>query len=202
LSEIVKSEPEKSAAVERLSGEELEAYSQHVRSGKPELASQAAARLYGLYLQGVKCEDMVKLNPALTLGCIVQAKVRYNWDQRKDAYVADLMTTTGDIVRQTAAETVQLMGLMLAVASKRHGEKLKKYLASGNEAELGEFDIKTIKQLKDVVEMLVKITGADRKQEVKLTGTVVHEDGPVKAANSFTPDEADQIRKVLAARNR
>lgn len=194
-------EENRERALARLSPDERSVYDRFVRAGRHEISADFAARLYGLYLQGVSCDDIARLNSAVDLATILAARVRYLWDERKDAYVADLMCVTGDVVRKTAAETVQLLGLMMAVATKRHGDAFKKYLATGDESVLGEFDIKTIKQMKDAVEMLMKVTGADRKQEVKLTGGVLHEDGPQRTANArasrITAEEADEIRRLL-----
>lgn len=196
---------ESNPALDRLSPDERSVYERFSRSGRPELAAVAAARLYGLYLQGVSCEDISKLNPAIDLATVLAARVRYRWDERKDQHVADLMATTQDVVRQAAGEIVQLLALSISVANKRHGEKFKRYLATGDETELGDFDIKTLKGMKDVVEMLMKVTGADRKSELKLSGQVVHEDGPERTANllssgRITPEQADKIRALLEAK--
>ena len=182
-------------ALDRLSVDERSIYDRFVHIGGRELSADAAARLYGLYLQGVSCEDISRLNPAVDLATVLAARVRYNWDERKDVYVGDLMAYAGDAVRQTAAETVQLLGLMVAAASKKHGDALKRYLATGDESVLGEFDIKTIRQFRDVVEMMVRITGGDSKRQVVIARSIQPE-APVLSVQGrrLSPEEADSIR--------
>lgn len=192
-------------ALERLSAPDRKVYQEYVDSGKPGLAVSYGARLYELWLQGSTVEQIVELNPGLSKGVVLKARVDGLWDERREAYLAELMSTAQDRVRLVALESVNFMGLLLAVANKQHGEKLKRYLQTGDPKELGNFDIKSIKQYKEVIEMLTKITGQDKKPASPGTVAVSvtpsgNGDTPATVSVRWTPEQADQIRAIMEAK--
>jgi hypothetical protein len=115
------------------------------------------------------------------------------------------MSNAQDRVKLIALESVNFMGLLLAVANKQHGEKLKAYLQSGDPKDLGGFDIQTITQYQKVIEMLTKITGQDKKaaQPGSVSVSVAPDGkGGITASARWSPEEADAIRAVLEKKNK
>lgn len=194
-------------ALERLSAPDRKVYQDYIDSGKPGLAAAYSARLYELWLQGSTLEQILELNPGLNKGVVLRARVEGLWDERRETYLADLMSNAQDRVKLVALESVNFMGLLLAVANKQHGEKLRRYLQTGDPKELGAFDIQSIKQYKEVIEMLTKITGQDKKPSAPGGSVSVSvtpgadPGGPSTVSVRWTPEQADQIRAVLEAKD-
>jgi hypothetical protein len=198
-------------ALERCNIDEQIAYDKFTRSGRASVAADYNQRLYELYLRGLSCEAISLLNPGLSLGAVVKARVDGQWDSRRDQYTADLLTESNALLRQTAAESLQFLSLVLAVAHREHGEKLKKYLASGKPEDLGDFRIANFGGYKQIIETIARLVGADQKKTVDhrhklvgVPGTVseVEEEsggGGILGAVSgrLTPRQADAMRAAM-----
>lgn len=129
------------------------------------ISPSTAGKMFELYLVGHSCSEIRKLNPAYTLGQIVHAKVTYNWDQQREEHINEIVSTARSRVQQSELESVGLMCDMLAAARKMHGDKYKKYLQSGDEKDLaGAMEVYSFRQFKEILEMLLKITGQDVKR--------------------------------------
>lgn len=183
-------------ALTHLTPDELAVYEKYRASGKPPLSVKLSTSLYELWLQGVSMDEMVELNKGLSLGAIIQCRIENRWDERRGAYVAQLMVEAQDRMRMIALESANFIGVLLAVAQKRHGSALKKYLQTGDEAHLTGFDIQSIQQYKAVIETLAKITGQDSKRDVKVSGEVKVDAGGT-VPSSITPEQAAAILKLL-----
>lgn len=185
-----------------LSQGELFAYEYWAKVNQPSLAASLNAQLFTLFLNGKTCEEIRRLNMALTLGQIVAARVEGDWDARRDEHLDRLLTETSKRAEQATLETVEFVCDMLAVASREHGEKFRRYLQTGSQADLGEFKIDSIFNLKQTIEILQKLTGADRvaKTEVKNTGEIVHRhEGQILPSKAPTSEEAANVLKNLKA---
>ncbi len=166
--------------VERLSPEERKAYKLYVQKNDPPLSPSVQAQLFSLYLNGTSCEEIAKLNPNFSLGMIVRARVEGLWDERRDAHLESLFSGVRERVQQVQMESVVFTSDLLSSANKMFGDKLKKYLQTGDERELGALRIDSLKQYRDAVDLLMKLTGQDKKIEVTgQTKTVVEFTGPV-----------------------
>lgn len=188
-------------ALTRLSPDEHIELDRYRRSGKPALAPVASTELYLIWMQGATCEELAKLNPGLSLGCILMARIDHRWDERRDAYLAERFSTANDRLKQIGAESLNFLGLTLAVAHKQQGEKMMKYLKTGNPDDLGTFHITGIMQYKQVIETIARLTGADRKVVVKEANgqpassqpeTII---APIEHRR-LTPEQADALRRA------
>lgn len=160
-------------ALDNLTVEERAAYDVYLASGRPSLSLEVSLKLYELFLHGESCQQIAKLNPGFNLGMIVRARVEHLWDDRKDAYVAQLYSDAGATLRQTAMESVRFLHLALAATHKRHGEAFAKFLQTGDPDDLPpNFKIDKVFDYLRLVESLMKITGQDQKKEVKHSGSV------------------------------
>jgi hypothetical protein len=188
-------------ALTRLTPDEHVELDRYRRSGKHPLAPVASTELYLIWMQGATCEELAKLNPGLSLGCILMARIDHRWDDRRDAYLAERFATANDRLKQIGAESLNFLGLTLAVAHKQQGEKMMKYLKTGDPSDLGVFNVTSIGQYKQVIETIARLTGADRKVIVKEANgqpastppeTII---APVEHRR-LTPEQADALRRA------
>ena len=110
------------------------------------------------------------------------------------------------IVKTAQLETTKLMSNMLLAASKQHGDKLKKYIQSGDEKDLGRgvvLNIVSLQSLLKLTEGLLKITGQDRQSKVKVSTTNTQNvNVNVTGAGDLTPDDAAKILEIMSAAKR
>jgi len=140
------------------------------------LAPSTQAQLYTLFLNGRTLSEIRQLNPQFGLGQIVDAAVNGNWYQEKLDYQANLLKAARERLQQIGSESVSFLADSLAAAHKQHGQALLRYLQSGNEADLGAFGIGSIRQYKEVLELLLKATGQEKNSTTNLNikGVVEH----------------------------
>jgi len=182
--ELTKREQAQKEAFLKLDDREVFAYNYYLECNQAPLSPSLSAQLFELFLTGKSCEEIRRLNPAIGLGQIVAARLKGEWDLRRDEYANSLLDKTMDRVKQSTLESALLVCDMLSVANKEHGEALRKYLQSGDVKELPPFRINSMQSFKYAVEVLQKLSGQDRQQQVKVSGTVNHE---VAEAEDTTP---------------
>lgn len=203
--ELIKESREK--ALEKLTADEHIALSRHEQANKPCLSPDFSAKLYSLFLRGLSCSDIVGINPGLTLGQVIKARVDGDWDQKREEYLTELLVSSNEKLQQTAAESLDFLSLLLAVCHKQQGEKLKKYLATGNSDELGGLQITNMKGYAQVIETLARLIGADQKKTVThkfIKGADGNNEGEsgnglmsALGTTKLSPQKADQIRKIM-----
>jgi hypothetical protein len=167
---------------------------------KPPLAPSLNAKLFQLFLQGKGTEEIRRLNPQLGLGEIVAARIEGRWDERREEHLDALLSNTSLRVQQVTLETADFVCDILAVANREHGDRLRRYLQSGDETELGDFRVTTLAGFKTAIEMLQKLTGQDRQTSSKISvvGEVVHRpDSILSVARPPTSAEATSALKLL-----
>jgi len=184
-------------AIERvkplLADRELGAYNNWCSSQLPALAPSLNAKLFQLFVNGKSCEEIRRLNLNLTLGQIVHARIEGDWDRRRTEHLEHLLTQTTARIQQVTVETADFVADLLAVANREHGDKLRRYLQSGDPNDLGDFKIDNIPQLKQAIEVLQKLTGQERQSAIHLSGSV--ETRP--AQQQPGPPTSEQAGKVL-----
>jgi len=150
-----------------LSEKELKAYEYFVASEEAEISPTTQAQLFELFLNGKSCQEIHKMNPGFQLGQIVSSRINGQWDELRKEYQDGLLKNVKDRAQQAQLETVVLLSDMLAAASKIHGKRLKKFIQTGDEKDLGGLRIESIRTLKDVLEMLLKATGQTETRKVQ-----------------------------------
>lgn len=178
--------------MELLTPEEKKALKLYRAKNDPPLAPQIQMQLFELYLNGSSCEEIQRLNPNVPLGMIVRARIDGDWDRRLSDYRDRLLTEVRTRVEQVQVESVMFTADMLAAANKMNGDKLKKFIQTGDSRELGDLNITSLKQYRDAVELLLKLTGQDRKVEVKGEQKTTIE----VRAGKLTPKEAAALIKA------
>lgn len=156
------------------------------------LAISTALKMYELYLLGHSCDEIYRANEnRFPLGLIIDARVRFEWDKRREAYLNGLFSEAGNAVKQRQIESAMFLGDVLAAAHKQHGDKFKKFLQTGDVKDLpDEFKITSITMYKMAVDALMKVTGLDQKTK--------NSDGPSVQviANNATLNEAGAQKKT------
>lgn len=137
------------------------------RSGSAPLALSTALKMYELFLLGKSCEEIMRANDSrFPLGMILEARIRYDWDKRREAYIESLFTETTGLVKQRQLESAVFLGDLVAAAHKQFGSKIQKFIQSGDVADLpSDFKVTSITSYKMVVDAFMKITGMDQKQK-------------------------------------
>lgn len=160
MSELVKKDEDTLTATEQT---ELTKYRR--QADYAPLATATAIRMYQLYLLGHSCEDIVRANDnKFSLGMIVDARLRHEWDRRRDEYIDRLYDEAGDLVKQRQIESAIFLGDMLAAAHTEFGAKLQKYIQTRDPADLPDtFRVDSITKYKMVVDAIMRVTGQDKK---------------------------------------
>lgn len=179
-----------------LNERERRAYKSWCDSGDPQLAPSLNAKLFDLYLRGHCCEEIARLNnPHLKLGQVVAARVEGDWDLRRKEHLDRLLTSTSERVQQATMETAEFVCDLLAVANREHGDRLRRYLQSGDPKELGDFKITSLFGLKQAIEVLQKLAGQEHAAG-KVPEVPAQPARPQSAAPP-TPQEAAKVLKLL-----
>ncbi len=174
------------------------------------LSVTTSLKMYELFLNGYSCEEVARLNDhKFPSGMILEARLRDTWDDRRQQHLAELYGGIFDKVRQTQTEAVAFVADLLSAAHKKHGDKLKKFLQSGDQADLGALSIDTMTSYKTAADMLMKLTGQDKEKSPVGNKTVVvgtnvsvmsTEDKPtLEDGNVVTSNIADRILQFLEA---
>jgi hypothetical protein len=176
----------------------------YIDSGGKQLASDTIASFFNLYLNGSDIKEIHRLNKAFPIESIYWAFVKFDWPKQKDAYIAEMQNTVKDRLVKANLETVGFLTDLLAAANRRHGDKIKKYLQTGNEKDLGDsLGIESIHGLLKVVEGLQKITGQDRTQILKREDTLnlnvnTGKGGSPQDVTPLEPEDAAKILQIVS----
>jgi hypothetical protein len=192
----------KERALKLLPEEEKQVLEDFRKSGKPGLAPTTSSAFFELYLNGNSVYEIQKMNKVFDLGAIIDAKVKYGWDEMKDRYVGELQAKAMARLVQVQSESVGFLADVLAAAHKKHGTALKRYLQTGDTRDLEGFDINNITSYSKSIEALLKITGQDNKKKVQVEGNLT---STVNVNNltekALSPDQAASLLEILAAAN-
>lgn len=153
-------------AARLLSSDDLVIMTRYIESGGKRLASDTATSFFQIYLNGGDTKEIHRLNKAFPYESILIERIRGDWDLHREQYVEQLKVAIRDRLIKANLETVGLMTDMVAVAYKKHGDKLKKYLQTGNEKDLdGAMNVDSIHQLIKVLEGLHKAVGIEKPKD-------------------------------------
>lgn len=135
----------------------------YIEAGKHALSSDTCLKFFELFLSGTDCSEIHRLNKAFPYEAILWARIKYNWDTARDLNLFRLQQATQNKVMKAQLEATSLMSDMIAAANRRYGDKLKRYLQTGDEDEIkGVMGVESIQGLLRVMEGLLKATGQDR----------------------------------------
>lgn len=139
----------------------------YMEKGGHPLAPEVAANFFQLFLNGMTTTEIHRLNKAFPHEAILWARVKYKWDEERDDYTRTLTESVKQQVMKASLETTSLISNMLVAANKKHGDKIKRYIQTGNVEDLGDsMSVDNLTSLIRAVEALQKITGQDKVQKI------------------------------------
>jgi hypothetical protein len=163
-----------------------------------DLAPSMQAQLLQLYLAGLTLPEIRERNPQLGLGQIVASAVDGRWVERRRKHLEDLFGRIQSEAQEAAASGVEFVALAMRATHKRIGDKLLRYLQTGDETDLDGTGVGGLAAYKALVDLLAKMTGQDQVKKVEKTVTHRHEsaaDVPVA-----TVDGSDALAVMAAAK--
>lgn len=180
-----------------LTKKEQDAYRYWQASNKPALSASLQAKLFELFLNGKSTEEILRMNPALGLGEIVQARISGEWDKRLEDYRNSLLDNTMRRVQQSTLESVTFVCDLLAATNKLEGDKIKKYLLTGDDRELGNIRIDSLAGYGRAIDTLQKLTGQDKKVNVTGGVSITHKMNDSGGSSAMSSDDAAGLLKML-----
>lgn len=97
------------------------------------LSVKTAMEMYELFLAGCSCEEIHRLNEDMKLGMILDARVKHNWDERRDKHLEELYGGIPEKLMKTQVESAAFISDVIAATHKKYSKGLKKYLQTGDE---------------------------------------------------------------------
>lgn len=183
-------------SVTLLSPKEKGAYEYWKNSDQAPIEPKMQAKMYSLFISGKTCTEIQELHPEYSLGRVVHARVIGEWDEKYQKYLSDLLDTTSKRVMQVTLESANFISDLLTAANKLHGERIKKFLKSGDSKDLDGLEISSIRGYKDAIELLKALTGQD--QQKKISGNVIVSHTVTQPSESApSKEEASQLLKAL-----
>lgn len=140
-----------------------------------DISPATRAKLFSLFLQGHDCVEIARLNQGITLGQIVRVRVDDLWDDKRREHIEALLGEVKTRLQQTTLESVEFVSNLLAATHKQYGDQLKKYLQSGDPADLGPFSIHGLRQYREAIQLLRELSGQDSKKGgSQVSGEIIH----------------------------
>lgn len=207
VAEQDKAEQEK--ALNWLSESELYAYQyfQNKYKNDPKKASinqplspEIREQLFSLFLNGKTLAEIWRLNQKFSLGQIVDSAVTGDWNKLRQEYLVTIQERAQSRMRQVACESVDFIADHIAATHKFQGDKIRKYLQTGNKDDLDGINLGSLQQYKALIEMLVKITGNDQPKPQTIKETVVLTAKPIAPAteNKELPPVSQSLAELAA----
>jgi hypothetical protein len=191
-SDIVKAIKQKMEAKE---GEELRKWK---RKAEAPLPLALALKMYELYLNGFSCEEIWRVNgQKYPLGQIVDAKLRYEWDDRKAEQLDSLYGSIEEKVLHVKNDAVSHLAGLLAAAHKIWGDRVAQFLQEGDQTLLAGFDPSAIKTYKEILSMLQMLVANKDTKEVKVSGNVEHVHTQGIDAKKMTGKSASDLLRII-----
>ncbi len=138
---------------------------------RAEASKELADDMYELFMRGLSCDEIRRRNPGLSLGQVVRARIQYGWDERLREYDDRLLANARAGAQRIGLESVEFISKLIAANHKLTLQHVERFLQSGNPDDLGAAAVMTVKQYRELLDTLVKLTGQDT-QRVK--GEVLH----------------------------
>ena len=162
------------------------------------LSPSKAVEFFALFLNGTSCEQIVDLNPGYDLGLVIHTRLVDGWDRRVAEHRDMLYRDIRESTKQLQAEAVVFTADTIRAAHKLLGQKLKRFIQTGDVKALEgmheSFLIRSQKQYRDAVEMLLKLTGQDRETKVQHDHNV---NVPSTPTGPMTPEQAADMLAAL-----
>lgn len=175
----------------------------YIKSGGSELALSTAQTFFELFLHGNNVDEIHRLNNTFPKSAIQWSRIKYGWDNLREDHMQNLHQSTMQKVMKAQLDATSLIADVLSATSKKHGDKLKKFLQSGNEKDLkGALDISNINQLTKMTEALTKITGQDKNVKITKEETLNLNVSTSSVTDKLSPEASAKIIAAVAEEKR
>jgi hypothetical protein len=141
-----------------LTERERSALAEHARRGAPAMSPATAANFFALFVEGYTLDQMLEANRAWGLGVLVDARIRYRWDERREAYVEDVHKQAVERLAKLRAESINHLANLAAVAHTEFRQDMIRYLQNPTEDNLPKGRLRTPKDYRDLIEAIEKVT--------------------------------------------
>jgi hypothetical protein len=194
-----------------LTDEERDAYNKSLKS--PPMSPNTAMQYCRLFIQGYTTAEIARQNPSLGVmgpGLMARARVEFDWDAQRDAYINSLMSSARRGCEKTTLEAIQLMSDGMAAYHLLVGEKFRTFLRTGDPEDLGEWKEFSFQKYRQMLETLQALTGqvqaaakqaptfAESTPEPESTKVVEGQSLPKLVANQpVTPKDAATMLEFL-----
>ena len=148
--------------LDKLTVRERAAYKRSVEAREPFLSGTLSDDLYRLYQSGRTTDEIQALNPKLSLGIIVRARIDHGWDGRRQAYLEAILFRARGQAQQLSLESLEFIGSLLTAIHRHDRDKLSRFIQTGDASELSQtLTVSTggLKIYKGVLELLLQMTG-------------------------------------------
>ena len=137
---------------------ERDALFAYIRSGGKPVPAVVNSAFFELFYNGCSAEDIHAINETYPVEAIQWMRIQYRWDE---TVIQNTMRNNALVVgkiNKAQVDAAMLMTDMIAVASKRNQTRLRKYLQTGNEADLeGAMVLDNPERFSKMVESLIKL---------------------------------------------
>jgi hypothetical protein len=168
------------------------------------IAESACEGLFNLYLNGKTLAEIRTYAKQFGFGQVVHAAVRGQWNLLRAAYMETVTARSQSRAKQGVAEAVEFTVDLMTALRTLHTDNIARYLQTRNPIDLGaSTSMGVIRQLKELSEVLSKLTGQDQNKRV--SGTIKHEvtgtvtTVPTAAPPPMAPGEAQAMLGAWAA---
>lgn len=165
---------------------EKDALFEYIRSGGRQAPASVNQPFFELFHNGCLADEIHKLNPSYSVQAIQWMRIAFKWDDTLQHTIMKNNALAIGKINKAQVDAAMLMSDLIAVATKKNQDKLRKYLQTGDEAHL--VDIMTLdspERFSKMVESLVKL--------------VYREDNPIviKVSNNTIPQKTKQAAQQI-----
>lgn len=181
------SEDELALGLDQLTPRELMAFKSAVQMKAPFVSPSTSNGFFQLFLAGRTCLEIAEMNKGFTLGQIVRCRVEGEWDRRLKEHLEQLMRDTLNQVTQVKLESLRYQSDLIRVHHRLYGERIAKFLQTGNPDELAGVPLPTYKVLVQQLAELTenkdqKVTVIDARESKVVEGTAKRVDQDIFAS--------------------
>jgi hypothetical protein len=171
----------------------------YIEKGCHPLAPDTAAAMFNLFLNGSDYREIHRLNKAFPYESILWASIKYNWHEQRDEYALNLHQSVAQKVMKAQLETTGFLSDLLVAANKKHGDRVRKYIQTGEEGDLGDsLSVDSLHSLLKIAEGIQKLTGQSNTVKVKTENTQ-NINVSVGSSGGMEAMDTETAAKVLSA---
>jgi hypothetical protein len=141
----------------KLTPVENKAYEDWTAKNQPAMAPTTAANFFTLFVEGYSMEQMIKANPSWKLGCVVDARIRYKWDERLQQHIEEVHRQALERMSKFKSEAINHILDTLTVVHQVNRDAMMKYIQNPIEENIPDSGKLTTREYKDLLESLERV---------------------------------------------